>query len=51
LLDDGSFPLEHPARPIMEALIPTESYLREEACLKYVAGTRARRRLDIVDMT
>lgn len=51
LLDDGSFPLEHPARPIMEALIPIEDYLREESCLKYVAGTRARKRLDIVDMS
>lgn len=46
LLDDGSFPLEHPARPIMAGLIPEEDYLREEACLRHVAGTRARDRLD-----
>jgi DNA helicase-4 len=51
LLDDGSFPLEHPSRPILEGLIPEAHYLREEACLKHVAGTRARKRLDIVDMT
>jgi superfamily I DNA/RNA helicase len=51
LLDDGSFPLEHPSRPILEGLIPETHYLREEACLKHVAGTRARKRLDIVDMT
>lgn len=51
LLDDGSFPMEHPSRPILEALIPEDEYLREEACLKHVAGTRARKRLDVVDMT
>jgi len=51
LLDDGSFPLAHPSRPILDCLIPDAVYLREEACLKHVAGTRARRRLDVVDMT
>ena len=50
LLDDGSFPLDHPSRPILEPLIPAEDYLREEACLKHVAGTRARHRLDVVSM-
>jgi len=50
LLDDGSFPLEHPSRPILEGLIPEHEYLREEACLKHVAGTRAKHRLDVVDM-
>jgi DNA helicase IV len=49
LLDDGSFPMEHPSRPILAALVPEGEYLREEACLKHVAGTRARRRLDVVD--
>ncbi len=49
LLDDGSFPMEHPSRPILAALIPELEYLREEACLKHVAGTRARQRLDLVD--
>mgnify|MGYP006274896619 FL=1 len=51
LLDDGSFPLSHPARPILEPLIPEADYLREEACLRHVAGTRARDRLDEVVMT
>jgi superfamily I DNA/RNA helicase len=51
LLDDGSFPIEHPSRPILEALIPDAEYLREEACLKHVAGTRARKILHHVDMT
>lgn len=51
ILDDGSFPMQHPSRPILEALIPEDEYLREEACLKHVAGTRARKRLDVVDMT
>lgn len=51
LLDDGSFPLEHPSRPILEGLIPEHDYLREEACLKHVAGTRAKKRLDVVDMS
>ena len=50
LLDDGSFPLQHPSRPILEALIPEEDHLREEACLRHVAGTRAKRRLDLVAM-
>ena len=51
LLDDGSFPMKHPSRPILESLIPEADYLREEACLKHVAGTRARLRLDVIDMT
>jgi len=50
LLDDGSFPLDHPSRPILRDLIPEEEYLREEACLEHVAGTRAKRRLDVVVM-
>lgn len=51
LLDDGSFPIEHPSRPILRDLIPEDEFLREEACLKHVAGTRAKRRLDVVDMS
>ena len=50
LLDDDSFPISHPSRPILEGLIPEDDFLREEACLKHVAGTRARRRLDVVNM-
>ena len=50
LLDDGSFPMEHPSRPILESLIPQADFLREEACLKHVAGTRARRLLHVVSM-
>lgn len=51
VLDDGSFPLNHPARPIMEPLIPEADYEREEACLLHVAGTRAKQRLEIIDMS
>jgi superfamily I DNA/RNA helicase len=50
LLDDGSFPIQHPSRPILEALIPEAEFLREEACLKHVAGTRARKILDVISM-
>lgn len=50
LLDDGSFPMDHPSRPILESLIPEHDYLREESCLKHVAGTRARQHLTVVDM-
>lgn len=50
LLDDDSFPISHPSRPILEGLIPEEDFLREEACLKHVAGTRARRVLTVVNM-
>lgn len=50
LLDDGSFPMEHPSRPILDALIPEPEYLREETCLKHVAGTRARQSLVVVSM-
>lgn len=51
LLDDGSFPINHPSRPILDPLVPDTEFLREEACLKHVAGTRARDSLDIVTMT
>jgi DNA helicase-4 len=50
LLDDGSFPMQHPSRPILRDLISEEDYLREEACLKHVAGTRARQSLVVVSM-
>ena len=50
LLDDGSFPIQHPSRPIMQELIPEEDFLREEACLEHVAGTRARKDLVVVSM-
>ena len=50
LLDDGSFPVEHPSRPILETLISDSEYLREESCLKHVAGTRAKKILHHVDM-
>lgn len=50
LLDDGSFPNEHPSRPILEDLIPEHEFLREEACLKHVAGTRAQKTLTVVNM-
>lgn len=50
LLDDGSFPIQHPSRPILESLIPEADFLREEACLKHVAGTRARQILHLVRM-
>ncbi len=50
LLDDGSFPMQHPSRPILRDLISDEEYLREEACLKHVAGTRARQSLVVVSM-
>ena len=49
LLDDGSFPLKHPSRPIMEFLVPEEEWYQEEMCLKYVAGTRAKKTLTIID--
>lgn len=51
LLDDGSFPLMHPSRPILADLIDEEQYQREETCLYHVAGTRARQRLDIITCT
>lgn len=51
LLDDGSFPIEHPSRPILEYLIPEDEFLREESCLKHVAGTRAKKRLDIITLS
>jgi len=50
LLDDGSFPMQHPSRPILQDLIPEDDYLREESCLKHVAGTRAKRSLVVVSM-
>lgn len=50
LLDDGSFPMSHPSRPILDALIPEVDFLREESCLKHVAGTRARQSLLVVKM-
>lgn len=49
LIDDGSFPMEHPSRPILEDLIDEAAYLREESCLLHVAGTRAKRILTVVD--
>lgn len=50
LLDDGTFPLQHPSRPILEPLIPQSDFLREETCLKHVAGTRARQSLNVIRM-
>ena len=49
MLDDGSFPLSHPSRPIMEKLISDDEHFREELCLKYVAGTRAKQILTIIN--
>jgi DNA helicase IV len=51
LLDDGAFESEHPTKPILDPLIDDQEYRRELACLKHVAGTRAKLRLDVVDMT
>lgn len=50
LLDDGSFESEHPTKPILEPLIDNGEYFRELSCLKHVAGTRAKQRLDVVMM-
>jgi superfamily I DNA/RNA helicase len=50
LLDDGSFPIQHPSRPIMQELISEEDFLREEVCLEHVAGTRARKDLVVISM-
>lgn len=48
ILDDGCFPLRHASRDLLLPLISDRAYAREEACLEYVAVTRARDRLDRV---